>query len=56
MDDDAIRTFRSRASTGSAAFLAGLSIPTWGYTDGRYDAGDLGPALRAALVGEFGSW
>jgi hypothetical protein len=24
MDDDAIRTFRSRASTGSAAFLAGF--------------------------------
>jgi bilirubin oxidase len=29
-------------------FLAGVSTPTWGYTDGRYDAGYLGPTLRAA--------
>ena len=48
VDDDGVRVFRLSASTGSAEFLAGVSTATWGYTDGRYDAGYLGPTLRAA--------
>ena len=48
VDDDGVRIFRLSASTGSAELLAGVSTATWGYTDGRYDAGYLGPTLRAA--------
>ena len=48
VDNDGIRVFRLSAVSGSAEFLSGQSTPTWGYTDGRYDAGYLGPTLRAA--------
>jgi FtsP/CotA-like multicopper oxidase with cupredoxin domain len=48
VDEAGVRVFRLGATTGSVEFLAGVSTPTWGYTDGRYDAGYLGPTLRAA--------
>ena len=48
VDNDGVRVFRLRAVSGSAEFLPGVSTPTWSYTDGRYDAGYLGPTLRAA--------
>jgi bilirubin oxidase len=47
VDDDGVRVFHLSAVDGSAEFLSGVSTPTWGYTDGRYDAGYLGPTLRA---------
>ena len=47
VDDNGVRTFRLAVVAGSVEFLSGLSTPTWGYTDGRYDAGYLGPTLRA---------
>jgi FtsP/CotA-like multicopper oxidase with cupredoxin domain len=47
VDDDGVRLFRLSAVTGSAEFLSGVATPTWGYTDGRYAAGYLGPTLRA---------
>ena len=47
VDNDGVRVFRIRAVSGSAEF-SGVSTPTWSYTDGRYDAGYLGPTLRAA--------
>ena len=46
--EDGVREFRLSAVAGAAEFLAGTSTPTWGYTDGRYDAGYLGPTLWAA--------
>ena len=46
--EDGVREFRLSAVAGAAEFLADTSTPTWGYTDGRYDAGYLGPTLRAA--------
>jgi FtsP/CotA-like multicopper oxidase with cupredoxin domain len=46
--EDGVREFRLSAIAGAAEFLSGMSTPTWGYTDGRYDAGYLGPTLRAA--------
>ena len=48
IDNDGVRTFRLAAISGSAEFLSGISTPTWGYTDGQYDLGYLGPTLRAA--------
>jgi FtsP/CotA-like multicopper oxidase with cupredoxin domain len=48
VDDNGVRTFRLAAVAGSVEFLSGLSTSTWGYTDGRYDVGYLGPTLRAA--------
>jgi bilirubin oxidase len=48
VDEAGVRVFRLSATAGSAEFLAGVSTPTWGYTDGRYGAGFLGPTLRAA--------
>jgi FtsP/CotA-like multicopper oxidase with cupredoxin domain len=45
--EDGVRVFRLSAVAGSAEFLSGISTPTWGYTDGSYDAGYLGPTLRA---------
>lgn len=52
IDHDGVRVFHLTAAEGSAEFLSGQSTPTWGYTDGRYHAGDLGggylgPTLRA---------
>jgi FtsP/CotA-like multicopper oxidase with cupredoxin domain len=44
---DGVRVIHLRAAAGSAEFLSGVSTPTWVYTDGRYDAGYLGPTLRA---------
>jgi FtsP/CotA-like multicopper oxidase with cupredoxin domain len=46
--EDGVRVFRLSAVAGSAEFLPGTSTPTWGYTDGSYNAGYLGPTLRAA--------
>ncbi|HET9561807.1 MAG TPA: multicopper oxidase domain-containing protein, partial [Propionibacteriaceae bacterium] len=46
--EDGVREFRLSAVAGAAEFLAGTSTPTWGYTDGRDDAGYLGPTLWAA--------
>jgi bilirubin oxidase len=48
VDDNGVRTFRLAVVAGLVEFLSGLSTPTWGYTDGRYEAGYLGPTLRAA--------
>jgi FtsP/CotA-like multicopper oxidase with cupredoxin domain len=48
VDADGVRVFRLSTVSGSAEFLPGLSTPTWSYTDGRYDAGYLGPTLHAA--------
>jgi FtsP/CotA-like multicopper oxidase with cupredoxin domain len=45
---DGVRVFHLSAAAGTAEFLYGVSTPTWGYTDGRYAAGYLGPTLRAA--------
>jgi FtsP/CotA-like multicopper oxidase with cupredoxin domain len=45
---DGVREFRLNARSGAAELLPGVSTPTWSYTDGRYDAGYLGPTLRAA--------
>jgi FtsP/CotA-like multicopper oxidase with cupredoxin domain len=47
VDHDGVRVFHLTATAGAAEFLPGLSTPTWGYTDGRHDAGYLGPTLRA---------
>ena len=47
LDDNGVRVFRLSAISGSAEFLPRLSTPAWSYTDGRYDAGYLGPTLRA---------
>jgi FtsP/CotA-like multicopper oxidase with cupredoxin domain len=46
--EDGVREFRLSAVAGAAEFLAGTPTPTWGYTDGRDDAGYLGPTLWAA--------
>jgi hypothetical protein len=46
VDDDGARVFRLSAVPGSAEFLSGIATPTWGYTDGQYAAGYLGPTLR----------
>ncbi len=46
--EDGLRVFRLSAVAGAAEFLPGTTTPTWGYTDGSYDAGYLGPTLRAA--------
>jgi FtsP/CotA-like multicopper oxidase with cupredoxin domain len=46
--EDGVRVFRLSAVAGAAEFLPGMSTPTWGYTDGSYDTGYLGPTLRAA--------
>jgi FtsP/CotA-like multicopper oxidase with cupredoxin domain len=46
--EDGVRLFRLSAAAGVAEFLRGTSTPTWGYTDGSYNAGYLGPTLRAA--------
>jgi FtsP/CotA-like multicopper oxidase with cupredoxin domain len=48
VDEDGVRVFRLSAVAGTAEFLPSTSTPTWGYTDGSYDAGYLGPTLRAA--------
>jgi FtsP/CotA-like multicopper oxidase with cupredoxin domain len=48
VDADGVRVFGLSTVSGSAEFLPGLSTPTWSYTDGRYDAGYLGPTLHAA--------
>ncbi len=48
VDADGIRVFQLSVTAGSAEFLPGMATPTWGYTDGRYGAGYLGPTLRAA--------
>jgi FtsP/CotA-like multicopper oxidase with cupredoxin domain len=48
VDGDGVRVFRLGATAGSAEFLNGVATPTWGYTDGHYAAGYLGPTLRAA--------
>jgi suppressor of ftsI len=45
---DGVRVFQLSAYSGSAEFLPGVATPTWGYTDGRYRAGYLGPTLQAA--------
>jgi len=47
VDHDGVRVFHLSATEGSAEFLSGQSTPTWSYSDGRYDAGFLGPTLRA---------
>ena len=46
--EDGVREFRLGAVAGAAEFLVGAATPTWSYTDGRYDAGYLGPTLWAA--------
>jgi FtsP/CotA-like multicopper oxidase with cupredoxin domain len=46
--EEGVREFRLSAVAGAAKFLASTATPTWGYTDGRYDAGYLGPTMRAA--------
>src|SRR4029453_6484303 len=46
--EDGLRVFRLSAVAGAAEFLPGTTTPTWGYTDGSYDTGYLGPTLRAA--------
>ena len=46
--EDGVREFRLSAVAGAAEFLAGTSTTTWRYTDGRDDAGYLGPTLWAA--------
>jgi suppressor of ftsI len=46
--EDGVRVFRLSAVAGTAQLLPGTSTPTWGYTDGSYNAGYLGPTLRAA--------
>jgi FtsP/CotA-like multicopper oxidase with cupredoxin domain len=48
VEPDGVRVFNLSATEGSAEFLPGVSTRTWGYTDGRYGAGYLGPTLRAA--------
>jgi FtsP/CotA-like multicopper oxidase with cupredoxin domain len=48
VDLDGVRVFHLSVAEGSAEFLPGVSTPTWSYTDGRYDAGFLGPTLRAS--------
>jgi FtsP/CotA-like multicopper oxidase with cupredoxin domain len=48
VEPDGVRVFTLSATKGSAEFLPGVSTETWGYTDGRYSAGYLGPTLRAA--------
>jgi FtsP/CotA-like multicopper oxidase with cupredoxin domain len=47
VDHDGVRVFHLSATEGSAEFLSGQSTPTWSYSDGRFDAGFLGPTLRA---------
>jgi FtsP/CotA-like multicopper oxidase with cupredoxin domain len=46
--EDGVRLFRLSAVAGAAEFLTDTSAPTWGYTDGSYNDGYLGPTLRAA--------
>jgi FtsP/CotA-like multicopper oxidase with cupredoxin domain len=46
--EDGVREFQLSATAGTAEFLPRVSTPTWSYTDGRYNAGYLGPTLRAA--------
>jgi len=48
VDEDGVRVFRLSAVAATAEFLPSTSTPTWGYTDGSYNAGYLGPTLRAA--------
>jgi FtsP/CotA-like multicopper oxidase with cupredoxin domain len=48
VDLDGVRVFHLSVAEGSAEFLSGVSTPTWTYTDGRYNAGFLGPTLRAS--------
>jgi bilirubin oxidase len=45
--EETVREFRLSAIVGTAEFLPGTATPTWGYTDSRYQAGYLGPTLRA---------
>ena len=49
VDDNGVRTLPAgcRRRIGRVPLLVS-STPTWGYTDGRYDVGYLGPTLRAA--------
>jgi FtsP/CotA-like multicopper oxidase with cupredoxin domain len=46
--EDGVRVFRLSPVAGAAEFLPGMSTPTWGYTDGSYETGYLGPTLLAA--------
>jgi FtsP/CotA-like multicopper oxidase with cupredoxin domain len=48
MAEDGVRAFRLSAVAGTAELLSDTATPTWCYTDGSYNAGYLGPTLRAA--------